>query len=143
MMHDYQEQTGQEFFAALQEIEDFKVFESKVIQHLIDFKYPLALEYTLKRNFAPFLTYQIILIIYLNYVLESALQNKDSEPLWYLTMVFGGALIVLSVYFLAQELVQITEDFFSYWKDVWNYFDFIPPILIISMVFLDQNQIIN
>lgn len=68
-IHDYQEKEGEEFFAALADLDDFRVFEQKVIQNLIDFKYPLALEYTLKRNFAPFLTYQIVLITYLNYVL--------------------------------------------------------------------------
>jgi hypothetical protein len=38
-------------------------------------------------------------------------------------------------------LVQISGDFFDYWKDIWNYFDFIPPIFIITMVFMDQYQI--
>ena len=76
-IHDYQEHEGQEFFTALSDIDDFKVFEQKVIQNLIDFKYPLTLEYTLKRNFFPFLAYQIILITYLNYVLQAAIYAKD------------------------------------------------------------------
>lgn len=142
-IHDYQEPEGQAFFAALADLEDFKVFESKVIQSLIDFKYPLALEYTLKRNFVPFLAYQIILITYLNVVFGAALEHPDSWG-WYLTVcIFDIMLILLSLFFLGQELVQITEDFFDYWKDVWNYFDWIPPLLIIGMCVWDQWQIIN
>jgi hypothetical protein len=30
----------------------------------------------------------------------------------------------------------------EYWKNIWNYFDFIPPILIIAMCFLDQEQLL-
>jgi len=88
------------------------------------------------------LTYQIVLITYLNYVLQAAIMSPDDHGAYITVCVFNVLLVLLSLYFLGQELVQISEDFFDYWKDVWNYFDFIPPILIITMCFLDQEQLL-
>jgi hypothetical protein len=45
---------------------------------------------------------------------------------------FMGVLGTQSLYFLAREFYQIgKKGIFSYLGDVWNYFDFIPPILIL------------
>lgn len=103
-VHDYQEREGSEFFQALAKCEDFKIFECKVIQDLIDFKYPLALEYTLKMNFLPFLTWQVTLVIYLNYVVNLAEQYPDSNQVYLTVCIFHGLLAFFSLYFLSQEL---------------------------------------
>lgn len=34
----------------------------------------------------------------------------------------------------------MTSDFWDYWTDFWNYFDFIPPVLIFVLIYYDQLQ---
>lgn len=49
-------------------------------------------------------------------------------------LTFMGILGLQSLYFLSRELYQMGKKKLSYFADVWNYFDLIPPVLL--MVFL-------
>jgi len=46
-------------------------------------------------------------------------------------------LTLFSVYFLSNELKQLFENGFEYLLSMWNYIDFVPPILIILLVLKD------
>ena len=64
-LHSYCDDVGQEFFKELADA-DISIFECRSIRALIDYKWPLAREYTIKMLFFPFILYLITFIIYSN-----------------------------------------------------------------------------
>jgi len=60
---------GNEFFKALSDLECFDIFTLLPIKKLIDFKYPLVKEYTIKKLFVPFVFYLAIFMIYVNIII--------------------------------------------------------------------------
>jgi hypothetical protein len=65
-MHCYTEEVGDEFFEALAGSKDLNLFSYRSIQAIIDFKYPLAREYTMKVLFFPFCFYLAIFVAWSN-----------------------------------------------------------------------------
>ena len=62
--------------------------------------------------------------------------NKDSETLIVIDLVFMAIMVLFSIYFLRNELIQLWADGFSYFLSGWNHIDIVPPIAIIILVFL-------
>lgn len=54
------------------------------------------------------------------------------------------ALFTLSVYFFSSELLQLLKggDYVDYFSSIWNYLDFVPPILICITVVDHVNHLI-
>jgi len=47
---------------------------------------------------------------------------------------FQIALVLFSIFFLMNEVTQLFDDGLGYFTSVWNYVDFTPPILTITIV---------
>jgi hypothetical protein len=82
-----------------------------------------------KKMFYPFIAYLFSFSFYMSTVYE---MRQDEDPTSQLiNFVFMGILATQSVYFLSREVYQMFKKGFSYFADVWNYFDLIPPILLL------------
>lgn len=78
-VHDYESIEGEEFFMALQDAEDFAIFECNVIKYLIEFRNPLTMEYIMKKNFYPFLIYMFSLVFYINLIFPMMLELRKTH----------------------------------------------------------------
>lgn len=65
-VHCYSEKIGDQFFEALAESKTIELFDYRSIKAIIDFKWPLAKEYTIKYLFVPFCFYLALFIAYSN-----------------------------------------------------------------------------
>jgi len=103
---------------------------------LIDFKWPLAREFTIKTLFIPFCFYLTVFVtwsnVFNNYVFP--VNERNWYSLWTADKVLCALLYFFSVYFLSNELRQIYTHGFGYFGSFWNYVDFIPSTLIICIV---------
>ena len=59
---------AKEFFGALAKTEDMEIFNRKAIRRVIEYKWPLTREYTVKRLFLPFITFLSFYLVYMNYI---------------------------------------------------------------------------
>ena len=53
-VYNYQDELTDSFFFALAHTNQYQIFESKIIQRIIEFNYPLVREWTIKRLTIPF-----------------------------------------------------------------------------------------
>lgn len=88
----------------------------------------------------PFVAYLLSFIIYTNLVDE--LNNSEasfiSYTLWYVNI---AVLFVFSAYFIWTEITQIMLSRYSYFKDLWNYVDFTPPIVVMIIAIINVIEI--
>jgi hypothetical protein len=85
---------------------------------------------------APFLVYLLSFIIYTNLIdeLSNSGTSVISTMLWIANIV---VLVVLSVYFIWREITQILISRLTYFKDLWNYIDFTPPLVVMIIAFIN------
>jgi hypothetical protein len=127
-MHTFTNEEANLFMEQLAETDDMELFNRKVVRKIIEFKWPLAREYTIKKQLIPFLLFQITYLIWVN---EFYNTRNDSETLQNVNYSLMGALTIFSLYFLGLEAVQVVEDKCHYFTSIWNYLDIIPPILLL------------
>jgi len=104
-----------------------ELFNRKAIRKIIDYKWPLAKEYTIKKLFLPYLVFQAFYIVYVNYIYYMRELSEDWMMINYGFMV---PLALLSYYFLHNEVQQLKNEGLNYLKSIWNYLDLIPPIIL-------------
>jgi hypothetical protein len=135
-VHTYTEDVGAEFFNALTETPDSTLFSHRSVQAIIDFKWPLAREFTIKVLFIPFCIYLAVFVtwsnVFNNFVYP--VNERSWFSLWAADKVLCAILYFFSVYFLCNELRQMYHSVLGYFNQIWNYVDFIPSILIICIV---------
>lgn len=133
------------FFEALRDLKEvkdkdgFDIFELKSIRILIEYHWPLAREYTIKKLLYPFILYLASFWVYTNFVdsLGGYINTLNTVP-WLLNLTL---LIVLSIYFLRNEVNQIIYSGMSYFKDPWNYIDLAPPIFVLTIAAINFSNI--
>ena len=105
-VHTYTEDVGAEFFDGLAETSDASLFSHRSVQAIIDFKWPLAREYTIKVLFIPFCIYLSVFVtwsnVFNNFVYP--LDERSWFSLWAADKVLCAILYFFSVYFLSNEL---------------------------------------
>jgi len=85
---------------------------------------------------APFLVYLLSFIIYTNLVDE--LSNSEASVISYMLWIVNIlVLIAVSANFIWREITQIMISRLSYFKDLWNYIDFIPPLVVMIIAFIN------
>lgn len=67
-LYNFQDELCDKFFLALASNDQLHIFQNKAIQRLIEFNYPLVKEWTIKKLFIPFMTFQAFLFFYLNFI---------------------------------------------------------------------------
>ena len=95
---------------------------------------------------APYLGFFASYLIFVFYILDASedfteeqVSGGETYPRWFFAIEkFWNVLLVLySLYFLQQEFRQLKKQRWGYLNDIWNYADFIPPILIIAVMIVD------
>jgi len=150
-VHEYVTAEGEQFFEALQDADDFSIFECKVIQYLIEFRNPLTHEYIMKKNFYPFLFYMAFTVIYCNFIFPTIIELRIVGPeagFWSFLPFAALAqvmLCILSLYFFVTECLQLVKggDYIDYFSSIWNYLDFVPPILMTITVVNHVQQLMR
>ena len=100
-IHCYSEKVGDDFFNALADCNNIQLFKYRSLQTIIDYKWPLAREYTIKLLFVPFCMYLAIFIVYSNAFNG---QVDFNEPGMYeVDKVLSAILYLFSIYFLQNE----------------------------------------
>jgi uncharacterized membrane protein YobD (UPF0266 family) len=56
-------------------------------------------------------------------------------------MYMKAALVVISLYFIRNEVTQFKQLGMSYFNSFWNYIDIMPPVFITLLVFIDLIQL--
>ena len=90
----------------------------------------------------PYLVYFFTYILYVTVVFDPSFENTfdEFETGWddYAHLGITILLVLLSVYFLVNELRSFRRDgFLRYWTQFWNYIDIIPPFMILVIIGLD------
>jgi hypothetical protein len=65
-LHCYTEEVANKFFDKLSQTSDLSLFSYRSVQSIIDFKWPLAREYTMKVLFFPFCIYLAVFVTWSN-----------------------------------------------------------------------------
>lgn len=67
-LHCYGNKVTDSFFDSLANTDNIDLFANRGIQIIIDYKWNLAKEYTIRRLFAPFIFFMGIYFVYSNYI---------------------------------------------------------------------------
>lgn len=106
-----------------------KLFETHGVKKIIEFKWPLIFEYTVKKLFMPFLIYLGLYLVLMHWVFYL----PEMSDFGYGVQI--GA-ILFSLYFLGIEIYQVTSAGVNYFYSFWNYLDIVPPVLMIIFLYL-------
>jgi len=132
-LHCYGNKVTDSFFDSLSNTDNIELFANRGIQTIIDYKWKLAKEYTIKRLFLPFTAFQLLYFIYSNYIFVNRFHEVDYSTVHDYDIAFyiiGPIILVVSSYFLVTEFKQLFSSGVEYLFSVWNYFDIVPPIII-------------
>lgn len=137
ILHQYDQPICNEFFNALAETEDMSIFNNKGIQKLVEYRWPLASEFVIKRLFFPFVAFLITFIAYMGMIYE---WRQDEDP-FYKSLNDITMIIILTeaIYFISIEIYQLFNNGLDYFSSFWNYLDLIPPILLLIFIPLALN----
>jgi len=99
---------------------------------LIEFRWPLAREFVIRKLFMPFVLFLFLNVVYMGEIYEW----REYDGFFYqvINKIFMGILIAYCVYFLGLEMYQLTNNGLSYFSSIWNYLDLIPPILLFTFI---------
>jgi len=113
--------------------EDYELFEQIAIKKIIDFKWPLTREFTIKRLLVPYLIFMTTYLLYMNWIF----MVRKEEGYFLANYVFIGILGFFCWYFIVLEMKQLKNEGLDYLKSPWNYLDLIPPITLIIFLPLE------
>ena len=102
-----------------------KLFETTAIKKLIEFQWPIILKYTIIKLLIPYIAFMLAFTGYMHLGIRSVFMTVP--------------LILISLYLLVIEFRGLIRDFSGYFFQVWNYFDIVPPIMIIIYLALDYS----
>ncbi len=107
---------------------------------LIEFKWGIVKEYTMKKLLFPFFVYMLVFMVYKNFIMEPYYLHTPLSDFTALRLVFMIIFQVLllgfSAYFLENEYKQVKEEGAHYFLQVWNYIDIISPVMIVLQMIL-------
>ena len=136
-LHSFEEENAIEFFNVLSKV-DLDIFSNDVIRCLIDFKWPLVKEFTVKILFIPFIFYISLFIAFSNAFNGQVAFDDDeaAEKKFKLAkLIIIILLYVLSVFFLSNEIVQLfKQKLHEYFSSIWNFFDVLLPVLVLTVI---------
>lgn len=107
-----------------------------VIKALIDLKWPLVKEYTVKILFFPFVLYLASFVAFSN-VFNGQLvgaNDEENQKIRLAKLILIIILYLLSVFALCNEVVQLYQQRKEYFYSVWNFFDLLVPIFNIVII---------
>jgi len=101
---------------------------------IISYRWDITYQTIRRRLFVPYILYAVNFGLYVVFKWDS---NPDQITDTLFRDILLASLLVLSVYFLWLETFQASGSFKEYLKSPWNYLDFVPPSLVITIVTMD------
>jgi hypothetical protein len=136
-LHSFEEEHAIEFFNVLSKV-DLDIFSNDVIRCLIDFKWPLVKEFTVKILFIPFIFYICLFIAFSNAFNGQVTFDDDEvseKKIKLAKLIIIILLYVLSVFFISNEIVQLyKQKLHEYFSSIWNFFDVLFPVLVLTVI---------
>lgn len=99
-IQSFESESAIKLFEALADTDDMKIFETQAMMKLIQFKWPLIFEYTLKLLFFPFVCFLIWYCVYVSFTTFIYISENRQ---WY-TYVLEFLLILNGLYLLGNEV---------------------------------------
>ena len=105
-VHTYTDDVAVKFFDALAETSDLSLFSHRSVQAIIEFKWPLVREFTIKVLFIPFCIYLAVFVtwsnVFNNFVFP--VNERSWFSLWAAEKVICVILYLFSIYFITNEV---------------------------------------
>jgi hypothetical protein len=135
-LHSFVEARSAQFFNVLSRVEDMNIFSNTVIKALIDLKWPLVKEYTVKFLFVPFFFYLMSFVAFSNVFNGQLTSSDDAERVKIILakVILIIVLYVLSVQQLVNEVVQLFKQRLEYFYSFWNFMDILLPTFVIVII---------
>ena len=76
-MYHFQDETFDRFHDALADSTNYELFQSKAVQKIIDFNFPIVKKYTIRKLFMPFAAFLFLFVFYNNFVY---VQRSNPDP---------------------------------------------------------------
>jgi hypothetical protein len=140
-LNDINSNTFRKFFDELKDTDNIyaaQLFQSKAIKYIIEYHWRINRYYTLKSLFIPFFIYLVTFFIYTNFTDELIDMQVFSKYQIYPWLVNIGLLIVLSIYFIKNEVNQIMNSGLKYLLEPWNYIDMVPPVVVLWIAVINS-----
>lgn len=99
-LHTYTSHNSAAFFESLANCDDYELFEQTAIKKIIEFKWPLTREFTIKKLLVPYLVFMATYLLYMNYIYYI----RYDEGMWIVNYSFIGVLAFFCWYFMILEL---------------------------------------
>lgn len=78
-----------------------ELFDSKAIRRVIEYKWPLTREYTIRKLFIPFILFLTFYLVYMNYIFYM----RETDDQWMMINYgFMVPLLFFSLYFVHNEV---------------------------------------
>ena len=138
---------------ALADVDDRSIFSCRAVQSIIAFRWGPCKAFVLRRQMLPYTIYFLSYLIYVFFIMEKRIDYKNESieggdeydgenvevPAGYrlFETVWNIELILFSMFFLGAERRQLSKKGWDYFKDVWNYADVLPPVIIITVCCVD------
>jgi hypothetical protein len=105
-VHTYSDEVAVKFFDALAESKDLTLFSHRSVQAIIEFKWSLVREFTIKVLLIPFCIYLAVFVtwsnVFNNFVFP--VNERSWFSLWAADKIICGILYLFSIYFLTNEV---------------------------------------
>jgi hypothetical protein len=69
-IYHYKHKNFPDLFNQLADTDDYNLFQSRPIQNMIDFNYPLVQKFTIKKLLMPFIAYLVLFVTYTNLIFD-------------------------------------------------------------------------
>jgi hypothetical protein len=105
-VHTYTDDVAVKFFDALAETSDLSLFSHRSVQAIIEFKWPLVREFTIKVLFIPFCIYLAVFVTWSNFFNNFVFPVNERSwfSLWAADKVICVILYLFSIYFITNEV---------------------------------------
>lgn len=130
-VHTLTDEIAHEVMGALANTEDLEIFDQKVVRKLIEFKWPIVREYTIKKLFIPFVGFLFTYFVFMNFIYYMRFDHLAGLILYYICL---GPLTGFALYFIFLEMKQLAKTGLPYLTSFWNYLDLIPPLLLLVFI---------
>lgn len=125
-LHSYTHENTDKFFEALSDCTNYELFEQAAIKKIIEFKWPLLKEFTIKTLLLPYMAFMCTCLYYFNY----AYLYRFDEGFVVINYLCITVLAFFSGYFVKLEVKQLMNEGAGYLTSFWNYLDIIPPFAL-------------
>lgn len=133
-LHQFESPIGKALVTAISESDEISIFDQKYIQAILEFQWPAIRAVIIRDLFIPYMVFLAVFNYYAIIQFEWEVSETDSSPSKFETFFVRILLFILSIYFLANEYLQLKNEVspIKYFTSFWNYIDLIPVLLVLS-----------